>query len=107
MKYLLAAAALVIAAPAVAQTAPAPDHSAHAQHPAQGQQGGHDQHGQHQPGQQGQHQGHAMAMDCCADRNGNGQMDCCENMPAGRECCCEHGEGHGASHGQAGEPQNH
>jgi hypothetical protein len=26
---------------------------------------------------------------CCADRNGNGHMDCCEGMAAGsgRSCC--------------------
>jgi hypothetical protein len=28
-------------------------------------------------------------------------------MPEGRECCCGHGEGHGAQRGQSGGHQNH
>ena len=79
MKILVTAMALVLAAaPAAAQTAPAQhqDHQQHqagqqAQH-AQHQAGQHAQHGQPQPGQ---HQGHDMQSGCCADRNGNGQMD--------------------------------
>ncbi len=79
---LIAAVALVIAAPAAAQTAPAPQHQGHAQ---LGQGMDHSQHGQPQSGQHGQHQGgqpqgHGNMGDCCADRNGNGRMDCCENM---------------------------
>jgi hypothetical protein len=37
-------------------------------------------------------QGHEGEGDCCADRNGNGRMDCCEHMAAAgdrRGCCCE------------------
>ena len=69
MKIIIAAFALAIASPAVAQTAPAAQPADHSQH----------QQGQHQGmphGQQGQGEGCA----CCADRNGNGRMDCCENM---------------------------
>lgn len=72
MKIIVAAFALAIASPAFAQAAPAGQ-------PAD--------HSQHQPGQhQGQHQGmphgqgHGEGCACCADRNGNGRMDCCENM---------------------------
>lgn len=107
MKILVTAMALVFAAaPAAAQTAPA-QHQDHQQHQAS-QSGQHQmaQHAQHQ-GAQGQHQGQAMQSGCCADRNGNGQMDCCENMPEGRECCCEHGEGHGARQAQPSGHQNH
>ena len=63
MKIIIAAFALAIASPALAQTAPAGQ-------PAD--------HSQHQQGQQ--HQGHGEGCACCADRNGNGRMDCCENM---------------------------
>ena len=74
MKYLVATLALAFAAPVAAQTAPAHQD--------------HQQHGQHQ---QGQHQGHGDG--CCADRNGNGRMDCCERMAAqsgsGCACCSE------------------
>jgi Ni/Co efflux regulator RcnB len=110
MKILVTAMALVLAAaPAAAQTAPA-QHQDPQQHQAsqsgQHQMAQHAQHAQHQ-GAQGQHQGQAMQDGCCADRNGNGQMDCCENMPEGRECCCEHGEGHGAQQAQPSGHQNH
>ena len=88
MKTFVSAIALVIASPALAQTAPAQpqqDHGQHAQHQQHGQHGQHQQEGQHQ--QHGQHQGgeHA-AHDCCADRNDNGRMDCCEQAaPAGND----------------------
>lgn len=85
MKYFMTAVALVIAAPAAAQTAPAQPHQGHDQHQqhGQGQHQGHDQHGQPQ---QGQHQAQGG---CCADRNGNGRMDCCEGMAeAGARCGC-------------------
>lgn len=79
MKIIIAAFALAIASPAVAQTAPAgPAADPHAQH----------QPGQHQGAPQGHHQGHDMQGGCCADRNGNGRMDCCENMAAGSSCSC-------------------
>lgn len=90
MKYFLSAIALVIATPAAAQTAPAQDHQGHAQHQQHGQHQGHAQHQQHQ--QQGGQPGHAPQGDCCADRNGNGRMDCCERTAeAGdrRGCCAQ------------------
>lgn len=82
---LLAALAFAFASPAAAQTAPAAN--THQGHNMQSQ-AGHAQHAQTQgSGQQGQHQGHNMQDGCCADRNNNGRMDCCENMPAGQSCC--------------------
>jgi hypothetical protein len=85
MKIFATAFALVIAAPAAAQPAPAPQHQGHDQHQQHQQQNGqsHDQHGQ-MPG-------HAEEGNCCADRNGNGRMDCCEHMAqAGdRRGCCQ------------------
>ena len=74
---------LALAAPAAAQTAPDAHHG-HGQHQQQGHQQ-HDQHQQHQPGQT---QGHGDG--CCADRNGNGRMDCCERMAeaSDRRGCC-------------------
>ena len=94
MKILVTAMALVLAVPAAAQTAPAPQPQGHQQH----QMG---QHGQHQPGQ---HEGHQMRDGCCADRNNNGRMDCCENMAQG---CREHGERPAAPQGQPSGHQNH
>lgn len=64
MKIIIAAFALAIASPAVAQTAPAAQPADHSQH-------------QRMP--HGQQQGHGDGCACCADRNGNGRMDCCEN----------------------------
>jgi hypothetical protein len=90
MKYFLSAIALVIATPAAAQTAPAQDHQGPGQHQQHGQHQGHAQHQQHR--QQGGQSGHAPQGDCCADRNGNGRMDCCERMAeAGdrRGCCAQ------------------
>ena len=94
---LFAAIALLIASPAAAQTAPASNpHQGHDMSQMQNHTG-HAQHAQHaQPGQtqgsgqQGQHQGHNMRDGCCADRNNNDRMDCCENMPAGQSCCQQH-----------------
>ena len=102
MKHLLSAIALVIATPAAAQSAPAQGHQGHA---------GHGQHAQHQGEGQGQHrqqggqQGNAPRGDCCADRNGNGRMDCCEAMAeAGdrRGCCAPP-----APAAPAAQPQGH
>lgn len=72
MKIIIAAFALAIASPAFAQSAPAGQPADHSQH-QQGQHQGmpHDQHGQ---------QGHGEGCACCADRDGDGRMDCCENM---------------------------
>jgi hypothetical protein len=71
MKFLIAAAALIVAAPALAQT---PDpHAGHK--PAE-----HEKH---------KHAGHEGGMDCCKDKNGNGKMDCCERAADGTlpDCC--------------------
>jgi hypothetical protein len=110
MKIFVAAMTFVLAAaPAVAQTAPAQhqDHrqhqaAQHAQH-AQHQAGHATQHSQHQPGQ---HDGHAMRDGCCADRNNNDRMDCCENMPQGHECCA-HDEQPASGQAQPSGHQNH
>ena len=108
MKIVITAIALVFALPAAAQTAPAPQHQDHQQHQGQAhaQPGQHQmtQHSQHQAGQQGQHQGHDMRSGCCADRNNNGRMDCCENMAQGdgREC-----SDHGMTPAQQPQPQSH
>ena len=99
MKILVTAAALVLAVPAAAQTAPASQPQGHQQH----QMG---QHGQHQPGQHqpGQHEGHGMRDGCCVDRNNNGRMDCCENMAQGSR---EHGEQPAAPQTQPSGHQHH
>ena len=88
MKLLVAAIAVAFALPAAAQTAPAQmDHSAHAQHQASKGPAspGHTEHGDHQKTQGGSHEGHAMKDGCCADKDGNGKMDCCEKMAAKKE----------------------
>lgn len=102
MKILMTAIALVISAPAAAQTAPAQQHQGHDQHQqhGQGQQQGQAQPGQHQ---QGQHQEQGG---CCADRNGNGRMDCCEGMAQSgdrRGCCPEQAP----TPAPAAQPQEH
>lgn len=107
MKIIVTAIALAFATSAAAQTAP---QAGHAQHPAS-PPAGHAQHhaagghAGHQPAA-GQHQGHAMAEGCCADRNGNGQMDCCENMAAGSGCAA-HARPAPAQPGQSQGHQNH
>jgi hypothetical protein len=92
MKIFVTAIALAIAAPAAAQTAPTgqqhQDHAQHRQHGSSGQAGHRGQQGQQESGQHDQHQGHGMQSGCCADRNGNGRMDCCEGMTAGSGGCC-------------------
>ena len=97
MKTMLiaAAAALAFATPVAAQPvqAPAPaatctpEHAAmgHCTLPALPSQQTHQ--GHQMPGQ-GQQGGQAMnhnQMSCCRDANGNGKMDCCENMGAAME----------------------
>lgn len=90
MKIIVTAIALAFATSAAAQTAPAPaphhpaaDHAGHQAAPAQS------------------HAGHAMQGGCCADRNGNGRMDCCENMAAGSGGCASH------ARPAAPQPQSH
>lgn len=93
MKTIIGAIALLIAAPAAAQTATATDpHAGHAQH-QQGQHGGQD-HSQHQ---QGQHSDH-KSMDCCKDGK------CCKKMSqqGKKMACCEHGEQKAGAHGDHG-----
>ncbi|MGX7953529.1 hypothetical protein ACWPM1_13330 [Tsuneonella sp. HG249] len=85
MKLLVGAIALAFAMPAAAQSAPAQmDHSAHAQHQTSNgpASSGHTQHGDHQKPQGGSQEGHSMKDGCCADKDGNGKMDCCERMAA-------------------------
>ena len=117
MKIIVSAIALALAMPAAAQTAPAEQprlvHSQHQQQPTAGHSGhaGHAGHqmpaGQQQGAEPGQQQGHAMGGDCCADRNGNGRMDCCENMAAGAGGGCCQGRGGGAGQQQSAQPQAH
>lgn len=84
MKVVFASLALVLAAPAVAQTAPTADpHAGHAQHQqggqAQHQQGGHADHG-------AMHGDHAK-MDCCKDGK---HKECCDKMKqqgSAMACC--------------------
>lgn len=117
MKIFVSAIAFAFAMPAAAQTAPAAQsHQNHAGHQQQGNadhagHAGHTGHqmpaGQQHDGQPGQ--GHAMSGDCCADRNGNGRMDCCESMAAGAACCCQGMSGASARQqpAQAETHQNH
>ena len=92
MKMLIGAFALLIAAPAAAQTAPAADpHAGHGQN-----------HGQHQgqhPAGHGDHKdsgGHSKPMDCCKDGK------CCDKAKQQgmkMDCCAKHGEGQAAHKG--------
>lgn len=92
MKIIASAIALAFALPAAAQTAPAQqqDHAQHEQH-GTAAKAPHADHAGHQmpmgnpgDGQKDQHQGHAMKDGCCADKDGNGKMDCCEKMAANK-----------------------
>jgi opacity protein-like surface antigen len=104
MKMLISAIALAFALPAAAQAAPAVQSQ---QQPSQ-QQGtaGHAEHSNHaghqmpKGSQQDEHKGHAMG-GCCADKNGNGRMDCCEKMAADK------GPAPQAKPGQTTPHQNH
>lgn len=77
MKYLLFSAVALAAAPipAFAQ-APAdqaqPTQQDHTSHP--------------QDDRQDHHEGRDAKQDCCADKNGNGKMDCCEKGES-KGCC--------------------
>ena len=91
MKIITAAIALAFAMPAAAQTAPAGHHGQagadHAQHARHGQQAPADSDSGH-----AERQDHAMCEGDCADRDGNGRMDCCDRMAAaGKVGACEHG----------------
>ena len=81
MNLFVGAIALAFAVPAAAQSGSAQmDHSAHAQ--MQGGDATAPAHGDHQMPQGASHEGHAMKEGCCADKDGNGKMDCCEKMAA-------------------------
>jgi copper resistance protein B len=89
-----AAAALAFAAPAAAQPVPTPapastctpEHAAmgHCTMPSQPQarQGNQTPSQGAQGSQSGQAMNHGQMSDCCRDADGNGEMDCCENMGA-------------------------
>jgi hypothetical protein len=85
MKIIAAAIALAFAMPAAAQTAPAHDMG----------NMNHQQHGQPQgqaPADHSQHREHGSEGGCCADRDGDGRMDCCQHMAEAadhRGCCAE------------------
>ena len=76
MKMLIAAIAMVIASPAISQTAAVADHADHAaQSAASGQaHTGHSDSPDSDP-----HAGHDMV---------GGKMDCCEKAPDGTMACC-------------------
>lgn len=96
MKTILiaAVAALAFATPAAAQPTSAPvpaatctpEHAAmgHCTMPSQPQprQGNQTPSQGAQGSQSGQAMNHGQMSDCCRDANGNGKMDCCENMGA-------------------------
>ena len=112
MKILFSAIALSFAVPSAAQPASAaPQHPHHTNQPAgpaSAAQGSHAQHQMPQGNEEGRHEGHDMGGGCCADRDGNGKMDCCENMAAGSgsNCCRENGERAPAQQ-QPAQPQAH
>ena len=90
MKMLIGAFALIIAAPAAAQTAPADRHAGHAQ------QGQHQDHKNH--GQSGDHSKH---MGCCKPGKDGKAAGCCDMaMQQGQKmgCCADHGKGQGGEH---------
>ena len=108
MKSILfvAAACFAFVTPAAAQPAQ-PQADAHAQHQIHGQHDGHTAHAQHQNGQHPDgHAAHQANGECCADKNGNGKMDCCDGAQAAdRPCCAEHAEG--AAHAPVAEAPSH
>ena len=116
MKIFVSAIALAFAVPAAAQTAPAAQpHAAHGQHQSgsaasSGQTGhaGHQMPANQHGGPDGQHQGHSMGGGCCADRNGNGRMDCCEGMAAGAGGgCCQGASARPQATQSPAQPQAH
>ena len=104
MKILISAIALAFAVPAAAQAAPAvqPQQQHTGQRPAAGQaeHGNHAGHQMPQGSQHDEHKGHAMG-ECCADKNGDGRMDCCEKMAADKEPAPQQKPGQATPH------QNH
>ncbi len=108
MKIIISAVALAIATSVVAQTPPAqPQHQDHPQHQSHGAaqtpQADHSVH-------HDQHKGHAMEGGCCADKDGNGKMDCCEKMSAGKGgggCCGKDPAAKPKASEQPAQPQAH
>lgn len=89
MKMLIGAFALVIAAPAVAQPAPAADpHAGHAQH----QQQDHKGHEQQKQSGDAEHK-----MGCCKDGKHGACCDKAKQQGKMAECCAGHGEHKAAS----------
>lgn len=88
MKMMLAAIAMTIASPAVAQTAaPADAHAQHAQHAQHASQTGAADHAAHMEHANG-HEGHDMAGGCC-EKDADARMACCEKMKAeGKKMAC-------------------
>ncbi len=88
MKLMLAAIALTIASPALAQTAPANPHADHAAQTMQAAPVEHSEHGTTSGADP--HAGHEMAGGCC-EQGADGKMACCDMMKAeGNEmACCE------------------
>ena len=85
MKLLIGAIAIAFAVPAAAQTPAAQmDHTRHPASSGSAAQA-HGEHAGHQMPQGGSHEGHAMKDGCCADKDGNGKMDCCEKMAAKKD----------------------
>lgn len=104
MKILISATAMAFAVPAAAQAAPAGQSQ---QQPSLPQgtsaQAGHGNHAGHRVPEGSRHdhdKSHAMG-ECCADKNGDGRMDCCEKMAAGKGPAPE------AKPGEATPHQNH
>ena len=99
MKMLIAAIAMLIASPALAQIAPAVNHTDHAEHAASGQaHTGHSDAPVSDP-----HAGHDMAgskMDCCK-KAPDGTMACCAKMKAQGKAmpCCDKAEAEGKAAG--------
>lgn len=103
MKLMLAAIALTIASPALAQTAaPADAHADHAAHATQAAPVDHSAHGAGSNGNP--HADHEMAGGCC-EKMGDGKMPCCEKMKAAgkkMDCCAKKADAPGAADPHAG-----
>jgi hypothetical protein len=92
MKMLLTAVAMMIASPALAQTAPAGNHAGHAAHAAPAAPSGQAGHTGHAAAPAADpHAGHDMSggtMDCCK-KGADGAMACCAKMKAeGKSMSC-------------------
>ena len=93
MKMLFAAAALTIASPALAQTAPAGGHAGHAAQAEQARPAASDAHAGLAAPATDPHAGHDMSggkMDCCKE-GAESAMACCAKMKAAgkKMACCD------------------